>query len=58
MKQFPQQCRKRNPGKPRSQVLLNVYCKCRQIENGEMIQCDKCGEWNHENCLDVSSDHK
>lgn len=52
--EFPQQCRKRNPGKPQSQVLFNVYCKFRQIENGEMIQCDKCGEWNR---LDVSSDH-
>ena len=32
--EFPQQCRKRKLGKPRGQVLFNVYCKCRQIENG------------------------
>ena len=49
---------KRKPGKSRGQVLFNVYCKCRQIENGEMIQSNNCGEWYHESCVDVSSDQK
>ena len=56
--EFPQQRCKRKPGKLRGQVLFNVYCKCRQIENGEMIQSNNCGEWYHESCVDVSSDQK
>ena len=55
--EFPQQRHKRKPVKQRGQVLFNVYCKCRQIENGEMIQCNNCGEWYDENCVDVLRDH-
>jgi hypothetical protein len=37
---------------------INVYCSCRLPEGahgGRMIACDGCGEWYHEECIDIPS---
>ena len=28
-------------------VAIEVYCDCRGIEEGDMIECNKCKEWYH-----------
>jgi len=36
---------------PSSQQL---YCYCKYGESGIMIECEKCGEWFHDECLGLS----
>ena len=53
MTPFPCQKRKRRKMPIRSRIKLLVYCKCRQPEEGKMIQCDCCAEWFHKDCIKV-----
>lgn len=32
------------------------YCMCRDFEDGVMIECDRCHEWYHVNCVNASND--
>lgn len=32
-----------------------IYCVCREFEYGTMIECDKCKEWYHTQCVDESA---
>ena len=32
---------------------IQIYCKCRGIEEGPMIECEECKEWFHQDCCDV-----
>ena len=36
-----------------SEVIIELFCKCRQPKYGLMAQCDKCKEWFHENCVSI-----
>ena len=29
---------------------IDIYCKCRGIEEGLMIQCERCNRWYHKEC--------
>ena len=29
------------------------FCKCREIEEGPMIECEECKEWFHKEYCDV-----
>ena len=40
----------KNPNRPRNKIKLCVYCKCRQPEDGRMVQCGYCKDWFHEDC--------
>ena len=31
-----------------------VYCICRSSDEQNMIMCDKCEEWYHYNCINLS----
>lgn len=31
------------------------YCMCREIEEGTMIECDRCHEWYHVTCVEAVS---
>ena len=47
-------CKKRQ-AKPRDQhtALLPLYCVCRQIEDGKMIECEISGERFHDTCVSL-----
>ncbi|CAG86700.2 DEHA2D02310p [Debaryomyces hansenii CBS767] len=32
-----------------------IYCACREFEFGTMIECDKCKEWYHTQCVNESA---
>lgn len=32
-----------------------IYCACRELEFGTMIECDKCKEWYHTQCVNESA---
>ena len=36
---------------------ITLYCLCRQPEVGgeSMVQCDKCDEWYHNDCVSIPS---
>ena len=37
-------------------VRVGVYCVCRKPEHPDvecMAECDGCGEWFHERCVDI-----
>lgn len=34
------------------------YCICREYEHGTMIECDKCNEWYHVQCVDAEDSEK
>ena len=36
-------------------VTIKVYCHCRGLEEGEMIECSKCHEWYHRECCNVDA---
>ena len=38
-----------------SEVIIELFCKCRQPKYGLMAQCDKCKEWFHDNCESIST---
>jgi hypothetical protein len=55
--------RKRNSEKRRKKkqkqartVVPDVYCICRGVEEGLMIQCDGCDEWFHGICISVTQE--
>lgn len=31
----------------------DVYCYCRQADNGTMVQCDRCSHWFHGPCMHI-----
>ena len=34
-----------------------LHCLCRRIDDGsEMIECEKCKEWNHTACISSTID--
>ena len=35
-------------------IVINLYCICRQPEVCPMVACDKCGEWYHKECANIS----
>ena len=40
---------------PKREEKLNVYCYCRQIDDGRrMIRCDGCEDWFHAHCAKIS----
>ena len=40
---------------PTRKEKLNVYCYCRQIDDGRrMVRCDGCEDWFHVNCAKIS----
>ena len=50
---FLQTKRKRYSVRKRSVVKYGVYCICRQLESGQMLQCCTCFEWFHDECVTV-----
>ena len=34
-------------------MMIPVYCECRQPEKENMVQCDQCQEWFHDECVTV-----
>ena len=36
-------------------VTESVYCLCRGLEEGDMIQCSQCNEWFHKECCNVDT---
>ncbi len=36
-------------------VTIKVYCHCRRLEEGEMIECSKCHERYHRECCNVDA---
>ena len=44
----------KKPNRPRHKIKLCVYCKCRQPEDGRMVQCGYCKDWFHEDCEVIS----
>ena len=34
-----------------------VYCKCREVEEGLMIECEGCSEWFHQKCCSVPDEY-
>ena len=46
--------------KPVRKVLeKEVYCVCRGIDDGDvMIECEKCEQWFHKDCVNVPNIHK
>ena len=50
---FPFKTVKRNRESRRA-GKINIYCKCRTEEGGNMIACSGCDEWFHEECVTAS----
>ena len=50
---FPRSVRMKKLAPPRGQETLQLFCQCRLPEQGEMIQCDRCLEWFHSQCVMV-----
>ena len=50
---FPRTTRKKRFAQPRGQVTIQLFCRCRLPEQGNMIQCDGCMEWFHRQCVTV-----
>ena len=52
---FP--CTMKKRPKSNSQQTIAVYCLCRQpeVEGESMVQCDKCDEWYHNDCITCPS---
>ena len=48
---FPGESKK--PSRTRRQIEVEVFCKCRQPEDGRMVQCRMCQEWFHEDCTRI-----
>ncbi|CUM57185.1 unnamed protein product [Debaryomyces tyrocola] len=36
-------------------IQQQIYCACREFEFGTMIECDKCKEWYHTQCVNESA---
>jgi histone demethylase JARID1 len=36
-----------------SEATAGIWCICRRVESGLMIECDICREWYHSSCLKV-----
>jgi len=56
LEKFPVEKRRRVRNQISSEIEVLVYCKCRlpEPEDGsKMIQCDKCLEWYHLQCLNI-----
>ena len=52
---FPMTSRKKKVTQPRGKVTVQLFCHCRQPEEGKMVQCDQCMEWYHSQCETVPS---
>ncbi|KAI1372793.1 PLU-1-like protein [Hypoxylon crocopeplum] len=39
---------------PNDPALVEVFCICRRIEAGMMIECELCHEWYHGKCLKIA----
>ncbi|KAI2602212.1 PLU-1-like protein [Hypoxylon sp. NC1633] len=39
---------------PNDPALIEVFCICRRIEAGMMIECELCHEWYHGKCLKIA----
>ena len=35
--------------------VITLFCYYRQPEDGKMVQCDRCDQWFHEECVDIPS---
>ena len=44
---------KKRFAQPRGQVTVQLFCRCRLPEQGNMIQGDGCMEWFHSQCVTV-----
>ena len=49
--EFPYEARKIE--QLRNSVVIPVYSECRQPERENMVQCDQCQEWFHDDCVTV-----
>ena len=52
---FPCQQQRKKAKQYVADMKFRVYCKCRQPEEGRMIECEDCKEWYHEDCVEVPS---
>ena len=34
-------------------MMIPVYCECRQPKKENMVQCEQCQEWFHDECVTV-----
>ena len=50
---FPTTSRKKKSSALRAQTKFEIYCLCRLPADGQMIQCESCGEWFHDHCVAV-----
>ena len=48
---FPTRKQKRSARKAPITPSFNIYCICRLPEEGKMIECEKCLEWFHKDCV-------
>lgn len=48
---FPSQRKRRQRSLVKTKLPLPAYCVCRLPEEGDMVACDKCGEWFHKDCV-------
>ncbi|KAI2608094.1 PLU-1-like protein [Hypoxylon fragiforme] len=39
---------------PNDPALVEVFCICRRVEAGMMIECELCHEWYHGKCLKIA----
>ena len=51
--EFPSLQRKGKVGHSRNQVVILIFCECRQQESGRMVQCDQGQEWFHDDYVTV-----